>query len=268
MIEKKLQSAANALPESFSDFSAVENRITEKTRRPRPARRKRLAIALILAVLLVGCMSVTVPEYHLYNGNWWNFIPGLHFDPAEDFGLQDNQTMKAAEKLGITLPQTLGGNPIIGFNRYNLTTKEVPLWYSWVNPHYLYYSSYYGVRVEDIYVDKRGNRSTGNWREGARLVYGSTESEVWRRQFGFDGNDVYTAGDYTLANHPVEEITCLEYEETSIYVARIGLSFRELPLWAVTWVDHENGVVFSLDGYYETPDEMIGYAKEIIDLNK
>ena len=41
MIEKKLHAAAEALPESRNDFSAVENRMTEKARRPRPVRRRR-----------------------------------------------------------------------------------------------------------------------------------------------------------------------------------------------------------------------------------
>ncbi|MBE6922237.1 MAG: hypothetical protein E7465_03535 [Ruminococcaceae bacterium] len=268
MIEKKLQNAAGALPENHSDFSAVEIRIQEKSRRPRPLRRKRLAIAMMLVVLLAGCMSVTVPEYHLYNGNWWSFIPGLHFDPTDEFGLHDNQTMKAAKSLDITLPETLGGHPIIDFDRNNLTTREVPLWYAWIWPDYLYFSSLYGYTAKVPLVMPDGAEELCNVELGADLTYGPTDNEVWRRQFGFDEKDVYTAGDYTLANHPVVEITSQEYEGLTIYTAQIGITLQDLPRWSVTWVDWDNGVVFSMDGYYETPDAMIGYAKEIIDLNR
>ena len=268
MIEKKLQQAADSLPENFSDFSAVENRIAAKSNRPRPVRRRRLAIAMVLVALLVGCMSVTVPEYHLYNGNWWHFIPGVHFDPADEFDLHDNQTRKAARKLGITLPETLGGHPIINFSRNNLTTREVPLWYAWIWPDYLYFSSFYGYDAEVPLVMEDGTETFAQSSVGVDVTYGPTDDEIWRRQFGFDENDVFLATNITLANLPVEEIYDLEYEDIPLYVGRITISIRKQPLWVVTWVDHDHGVVFSIDGYYETPDDLIEFAKEIIDLNK
>ena len=268
MIEQKLQQAADTLPESRSSFSAVENHIAEKARCPRPARRRRLAIAMILAVLLVGCVAVTEPDYHLYNGNWWNFIPGLFSDPADDFEMHDDLTWKAAEELGITLPETLGGHPTIGYNRYNLTTKKVPIQIAWLSPKYVYHSSYYGVEKEEPWVSPDGIEGTRHWVEGAQVKYGSTGDEIWRRQFGFNENDVYTAANFTLANHPVKEITSLEYKDITIYVGRFDFSAYEQPHWEVTWVDPENSVVFSVNGEAETPDSFIAYAKEIIELNR
>ena len=120
MIEQKMQNAANALPESNLEFSAVERRMAEKSRRPKPNRRMRLVLAMVLAVLLVGCMSVTIPEYHLYNGNWWQFLPGIYEDPAKAFDLHWDQTQKAAAELDIILPETLDSKPVIGYNRFNL----------------------------------------------------------------------------------------------------------------------------------------------------
>ena len=268
MIEKKLQQAAEALPENRSDFSVVENRITEKARHPRPVRRRRLAIAMVLAVLLVGCVAVTEPDYHLYNGNWWNFIPGLFSDPADDFEMHDDLTRKAAEELGITLPETLGGHPIISYNRYNLTTKRVPIQLAWLSPKFVYHSSYYGVEKEEPWVSPNGIAGTRHWVEGAQIKYGPTDDEIWHRQFGFDENDVYTAANFTLANHPVEMITSVEYEGRILYVGQFDFSNYEHPHWEVTWVDHGNGVVFSVNGEAETPDTLIEYAKEIIELNK
>ena len=268
MIQQKMQNAANALPESNLEFSAVERRMAEKSRRPKPDRRMRLVLAMVLAVLLVGCMSVTIPEYHLYNGNWWQFIPGVHFDPADTFGLHWQQTQKAAEKLDITLPETLGGHPIIIFDRCNLTTRKVPLLYAWIWPDYLYFSSFYGYDAEVPLVREDGTEFTAQSSVGADVRYGPTNDEIWRRQFGYDENNVFVATDYSLADLPVEEIYDLEYEDIPLYVGRITVSIRKLPLWVVTWVDYDNGVVFSIDGYYETPDEIIEYAKEIIDLNR
>lgn len=267
MIEEKLQNAANLLPDPRSDFPAVEKHSNTKQRTSsRP--RKRLVAAMLLAVLLVGCVAASAPDYHLYNGNWWNFLPGVFFDPAEEFGLHDDQTMKTAEKLGITLPETLGGYPVIGFSKLNLTTKKVPIQIAWLSPHYVYYSSYYGVDMEEPRVSPDGIEGTHHWSEGADVTYGPTDNEIWRRQFGYDENNAFVATNWTLADHPVEEISSLEYEGITVYVAKIGIMFREKPMWDVTWVDVENGVVFSIDEYYENPDTLIAYAKEIIDLNK
>ena len=272
MIEKKLEQAASSLPEYHRSFAAVEARSEEKRFRPRL--RPRLALACLLALLLVGCMSVTVPEYHLYNGNWWQFIPGFHFDPAkefnEEFNIYDSQTGKAADKLDITLPETLGGYPIIQFNRNNLTTREVPLWYAWVNPNYLYFSSLYGCETEVPLPNADGTVDMCYMKKGADLTYGPTDNEVWRRQFGFDENDVYIAGNYTLADYAVLEISSQDYKGVTIYTAQIDATFpyQDWLAWSVTWVDHDNEVVFSLDGWYDTSDDLVAYAKEIIDLNK
>lgn len=268
MIEEKLQNAAEKLPVPHSDFLTVEEKVKQKKHRPRATPKRRFAIVMVLAVLLVGCVAVSEPDYHLYNGNWWNFIPGVFFDPAKEFGLQDNQTMKAAEKLGIALPETLGGYPIVSFSRNNLTTKKVPIQIAWLSPHYLYYSSFYGVETEKTFIAEDGTLFTAHTSDGADLTYGPTDDEIWRRQFGYDENNSFVAGNWTLANHPVVEITSLEYEGITIYVGQIDLSSYEHPYWDVTWVDRANGVVFSLDGEFEAPDTLIGYAKEIIDLNK
>lgn len=267
MIEKKLQQAASSLPEYCADFAAVEARAEEAHFRPRF--RPRLALVCMLALLLVGCMSVTVPEYHLYNGNWWQFIPGFHFDPADTFDTHGKSTMKTAEELGIILPETLGEYPIIDFSQFNLTTKKVPLWYSWLNPHYQYYATYYGIEMEEPYMTDDGHEGTRHWREGAELIYGSTENDIWRRQFGYDEQNIFFGGNSLLANHQVEEITSLEYEGFTVYTGKITASYsRSTSWWNVTWVDEGKGVVFSFDSGLDTPDQLIEFAKEIIDLNK
>ena len=255
MIEQTLQNAADKLPESRSDFWAVEEKVKEKKNRSRSLPRRRFAVAMVLCILLVGCVAISEPDYHLYNGT-------LHgYTPAED-------THREADKLGITLPETLGGYPVIGFSRYNLTNQDVPYWYALLAPRYVYYSSFYGVDMEEPWVSPEGIEGTHHWSEGADVTYGSTDDEIWRRQFGFDEDNTFVAANWTLANHPVEEITSFEYEGFTVYVAKIGITFKEKPMWDVSWVDEANGVVFSVQEYYESPDTLIEYAKQIIDLNK
>ena len=266
MIEEKLQNAADHLPNPRGDFGAVEAKSKQK-RLPRATPKRRFAIVMVLAVLLVGCVAISEPDYHLYNGNWWQFTP-LGYDLADIFEAEDNQTQAAAKKLGIALPETLGGHPAIRYNRYNLTNQDVPIWWSRLSPRYVYQSSFYGVEMAEPYISEDGREGTMHWKEGADVTYGPTDDEIWRRQFGYDENNVFVAGNWTLANHPVEEITSFEYEGITVYVAKIGITFKEKPMWDVTWVDENNGVVFSIDEYYDNPDTLIDYAKQIIDLNK
>ena len=79
MIEQKLRLAADTLPEPRGDFLSVEEKIRSNKYRSKTVSRRRLAIVMVLAILLVGCVAVTTPDYHLYNGNWWQFSP-LGFD--------------------------------------------------------------------------------------------------------------------------------------------------------------------------------------------
>lgn len=266
MIEKKLQAAANALPEPRGDFLAVEEQIKKK-QRVKSTPRKRLAALLLLAVLLVGCVAVTTPDYHLYNGNWWQFTP-LGYDLTELFAPQDDQTQAAAKKLGITLPETLGGYPVIDYGRYNLTDQDVPIWLAWLSPRYVYQSSFYGYEAEEPWVSPDGVEGTIHRQVGAQVIYGPTNDEIWRRQFGFNEQDIYTAGNYILSDHQPEEITFFEYEGFTVYVGNITIRGSGETNWVVTWVDHAKGAVFSIDGYFDTPDSLIEYAKEIIGLNK
>jgi len=266
MIELKLQAAADKLPDHHSNFQAVEARSRQKKQPRKSPSRKRLAIAMVLAALLVGCVAVTTPDYHLYNGNWWLFSP-IGYDLAELFQPQDNQAQAAAKKLGITLPETLGGYPVIDYGRWNLTNQEVPIWWAWLSPRYVYHTSFYGVETEKPFLAEDGTLYNAHTLEGADVTYGSTGDAIWRRQFGYDENDVFTAGNWTLDNHTVVEITSLEYESITIYIAQIDLSSYLQPNWDVTWVDYGKGVVFSLEDDAQTPDALIGYAKEIIDLN-
>ena len=265
MIEEKLQEAANRLPECRYNFLAVEEKAKEKTNRPKPVRRRRLAIAMVRALLLVGCVAVTEPEYYLYNGNWAGFLEdGLSNTPNWAW----QETQKECEKLGLLLPETLGDFPVIDFGRYNLTTKKVPIQIAWLAPRYVYSSCFYGVVNRELWVTPDGIECERHWKEGAEVTYGSISEDVWQRQFGYDTNNVYVGSNYTRTSMPVEEIFPLDLDGITLYVAKVSASLSEKPLWHVTWVDNANGWVISVDGYFDSAKVLIRYAQEIIDLNK
>lgn len=267
MIEEKLQNAAEKLPVPRSDFLAVEEKVKQKKHRPKAIPKRRFAIIMVLAILLVGCVAVSEPDYHLYNGNWQSFIPGM-YEIHEMTGQAWKETQKSAEKLGISLPETLGGYGVIDYSRYNLTEQETLIQFAWLFPRYVYQSSYYGIEMEEPWVSPDGIEGTRHWREGANLFYGSTEDEIWRRQFGYDENDAFIYSNTTREWVEPGEIASFEYEGITVYVLDVQFDTLELPTWKVTWVDHSNCVAFCVQGEFETPDTLIGYAKEIIDLNK
>ena len=267
MIEQKLQQAADSLPAHRSDYPALEEHVRKTQYRSKPIRRKRLAIAMVLAVLLVGCVAVREPDYHLYNGNWAGFISGMD-GTSELEGWAWKETQKAANKLEITLPETLGGYPVINFNRYNLTDRKVLIQFAWLNPRYVYQSGFYGKVWEEPWLSPDGTEGTRQRQEGAEVTFGPTDDEVWRRQFGFDENDTCVGSNYTTGRVDTEGITCMEHEGITIYAGKVLYDTLDLPHWVVTWVDYGHGAVFCVDGESEAPDSLIEYAKQIIDLNK
>jgi hypothetical protein len=60
----------------------------------------------------------------------------------------------------------------------------------------------------------------------------------------------------------------MEYEGFIIYTCKLTSDDLDFVNWKITWVDVGNGVAFSLDSQWETPETLIEYAKEIIDLNR
>lgn len=273
MIEQKLQLAADSMPEPECDFLAVEERTKkEKQQRKTAPKRRRLAVVLSLAVLLVGCVAgTTVPEYHLYNGSFDILFLGIGFDVLlEEIGWDPtlNSAKRAAEGLGWTVPETLGGSPCYDAVKYNLTTEESHYLTAMLFHTYTYYSVDYGFEMVTEITMEDGHPSDAHWTDAdAELYFGSMDNEVWHRQFGFDENDVWVG---TSSLRKPEDIYSLEHEGFTLYVGtyRYDNDFYGLTSYYgqyIHWVDYDHNTAFALYARDDTPDFAIECAKELID---
>lgn len=273
MMEGKLQQAADILPEPKGDYRAVEEAWKKRNAQPRHIpKRRRLAILICFALLLVGCVAgPTVPEYHLYNGSLSLLFPGLAFDDFCDIIGHDpelNSAKKVAEELGWTIPDTLGGSPCYGADKFNLTTQESHWFTAMLFHHYTYHSVLYGYEMVTEVTTEDGRQSDAHWTEAdVDLMFGSMENPVWRRQFGFDENDIYVG---YPSSKEAENAYSLEHEGITLYVRtyRYDNNFYDLLSYYgqyACWVDYDHNTVFSLYSRDDTPDFAIACAKELID---
>lgn len=272
MMEQKLQQAAEALPQHSGDFLAVEEAFRKQQARPHPKPKRRLILLLCLCLLLVGCVAgPTIPEYHLYNGSLALLFPGIAFDDFCDIIGHDpelNSAKKVADKLGWTIPETLGGSPCYGADKFNLTTQKSHWFTAMLFHHYSYHSVGYGFEKETAITLEDGTSSTAHWTDAdVDLMFGSMENPVWRRQFGFDENDVYIG---FTSSREAENAYSLEYEGITLYVRtyRYDNNFYDLLSYFgqyVCWVDYKHNTVFSLYCRDDTPDFAIECAKGLID---
>ena len=275
MIEQKLQQAANALPEPKGDFLAVEEAFKkQQTQAPMHQRkRRRLAWILCIAMLLTGCvMGPTVPEYHLYNGDLGLLFPGIAFDALCDEIGQDpelNSAVKTSEDLGWTIPEALGNSPQIGADKFNLTTQKSNWFMAMLFHHYTYHSVDYGFEMETEITLENGTPSTAHWTDkDVELTFGSMDNDVWRRQFGFDENNIWIGH---INSNPPESTFAIEYKGYTLY----GSSFYDGENFFyglvsdyrhyIHWVDSDHNTVLYLYARDDTPDFVISCAKELID---
>ena len=275
MTERKLQHAANTLPEPKTDFLSVEEAYkTQQALAPHYQRkRRRIAWILCFALLLTGCVfGPTVPEYHLYNGDLGLLFPTLAVDEIAHLMGTDPEwksARKEAEALGWTIPESLGGSPWYAVSKANLTTKKSNWFMAMLFHHYTQYSVRYGYEMETEITLEDGTSATANWTDrDVRLEFGSLEQDVWRRQFGFDGNDIWVG--YESSNGQVEECRTVEYEGATLYVATYCYDNDFYGLLShygqhVFWVDYDHNTVFHLFSYDDTPDFVFSCAKELID---
>lgn len=274
MIERRLQQAADKLPEPKSDYLAVEQAFKKRQNRTpfRKTMRRRAVPVLCIMLLLVGCVAgPTVPEYHLYNGSLSLLFPGIAFDEICELAGWDpelNSAEESAKGLGWSIPDSLGESPQIGVEKYNLTTKASNWFMAMLFHHYTYHSVDYGFEMETEITREDGTHSTAHWTDAdVELTFGSLDNDVWRRQFGFDGNDVWVS--HSTVPDFVDACT-LEYEGFTLYVGTRQFNNNFYGLYSyygqyIHWVDYDHNTVFALYCRDETPDFAIECVKELID---
>lgn len=273
MTEQKLQLAADAMPTPNTDYLSIEEAFKKQESRPKSRiKRSRLLILVCLALLLVGCVAgPTVPEYHLYNGSLALLFPGIAFDDFCDLIGHDpelNSAKKVAEELGWTIPDTLGGSPCYGADKFNLTTQESHWFTAMLFHHYTYHSVDYGYEMETEITREDGSPSTAHWTDAdVELTFGSMDNEVWHRQFSFDENDVWVGSSKYL---DFIDTYSMEHGGFTLYVGTCQFDNDFYGLTSsygqrVSWVDYDHNTVFQIFCYDDTPDFAIACAKELID---
>lgn len=274
MTESHLQQAADRMPEPKLDYLAVEEAWKRQQADSFPRKKRRKAVVIVLlSLLLVGCVAgPTVPEYHLYNGSLSLLFPGLAIDEIADLFGADPEWKPArreAASLGWSIPEQLGGSPWCAAERANLTTKKSHYLLAMLFHTYTQYDIEYGYQKETEITREDGTHCTAHWTDNQiRLSFGSTNQEVWRRQFGFDERNVWV-GFETSA--PPESTFLLEYNGYTLYGSTFydgenffyGLvsDYRQY----IHWVDEDHNTVFALYARADTPDFAISCAKELID---
>lgn len=249
MIEQALQQAALALPAPELDYYTIEEAAKKRQARQSPARPRRWALIALCVLLLMGCAAGAV-KYQLWNGGTgdWAF------------------TEKTAAKMGFQLPEQFGDSPFLETWKFNLTDQNVSWLLALISPRYQYYGVRYGVETETESTLPNGTPYTLHTVENlVTLGFGSTDDPLWRRQFGFDENDTWTGANNTIPT--LEGKSTLEYGGLTLYVATYLYDEDPVPSQRIYWVDHTRGIVFRLIADSDTPETVIEYAKQLIDLN-
>ena len=249
MIEQTLHQAAQALPTPELDFNAIEEAAKKQQARQSPVRPRRWALIALCVLLLMGCAAGAV-KYQLWNGG------------TGDWAFSE----KAAAKMGFVLPKQFGDSPFLETWKYNLTDQDISWLLALISPRYQYFGVRYGVETEIESTLPDVTPHTLHTVENlVTLGFGSTDDPLWRRQFGFDENDVWTGANNTIPT--LESRSTLEYEGHTLYVATYLYDENPVPSQRIYWVDHTRGIVFRLITDGDTPETVIEYAKQLIDLN-
>lgn len=270
MIETKLYQAAQVLPEPTGSFSQVEERANWNMKKSsvKFSYYRRAAVVLACVCLLMGGVAVAATTDVDYSA--WATSSGT-FPDAE----------RIADRMGVVLPEALDDSPF-----YNITTMYVvPQGTSYLEaistPVYRWYAVDYGV--QDV-VRQYASDDPDSWFSESSVVYdeyslsiGSTDGKLWNYVFSLDedGDRVYE--DALPGSERSEEYNGVTLQiGTEIQYDREDGSDVFSYHHRVLWVDKSNNTVFVLhkaihaeeETAEQLPDEMIGFAKEIIDLNR
>lgn len=227
----------------------------EKSALPKPAKQNhripfiRLTAAILALLLLVGCVAGTL-EINLWNGGKtqsWNRVDMI----ATNHNLQ--------------LPDTLLNAPFLDCQFLHLTDRPTSYFLGRLFPEYRYYTVFYGTEVtlRDYHRNENGMgyRQWTERNEVISITFGSTANQYWRRQFGYNEEDIWTGGTAV----PIATDTRTQAQLTW-YLATYE-SGQEFPRQTLRWYDYERGVIVRLQTHAPTWDSLITAAEEILALN-
>ena len=252
-MEEKLISAAAELPHAATDFAVLENMAAAKKKRIGVGKMKVILAAAAVCILLCGMGWAKV---NMGYGMWT-----LGASTAW------NDASRAAEKLGLVLPETLDGAPFLKYRSFSLVPHGTSWLEALINPSYKPHSVDYGVEVTETETYADGSRSGATVTvKGLNVDFGTTENDLWRYYFGFDEEGNWTAYEVpdSYCTFEYKGIT-LQVGDTFFYDDYLGCD--RYTRW-VHWVDEELQTAVSIsESDYTDPDRVVECAKYIIDMN-
>lgn len=267
MIEARLYQASQALPEPTTSFSEIEEKAYrgEKNQSYRTRRRRIIAAVLACTILLLGGVVIAATTDASYCA-WVGYSSS--FRAVE----------KTAGKLGVALPENLDDSPFYQFQKMYVVPEDTTYLWALIKPTYRYYSVEYCVHdyVREYTSDSMGYSAHDVFYDKYSISFGSTDNKLYKYIFSLD-----ESGERILDDEGSGSYRSEEYHGVTM---QIGTEAYAIPdsdeiFWfehRVIWIDTDNHVVFSIfknarveeDGADQFPDEMIEFAKEIIDMNR
>lgn len=269
MIELKLYQAAQTLPIPKTSFCEIEDkaRISKDYQSFRIHRYRMVTVMLVCACLLM--VSVAVAATTEVNYSAW----AKHSNEIDD-------VKKIGENIGVVLPKAMDDSPF-----YNITTMYVaPEGTTYMdalaNPAYPWYAVDYGV--QDVMRGYHSDKPDSGFSESSvvydkySLSFGSTGNELFRYVFSLDETGTRILENALPDSYRTEEYNGITMQiVTDVQYDRDDKSEVFAYHHRIVWIDEENHAVFCLHkSFYgdeiaadQLPEEMVEFAKMIIDMN-
>ena len=244
MIEQKLALASESLPTPQTDFASIVHTADLLTAPQAASPRWKRAIALIVVlVLLGGCAAGAVTYTYAAGPTWYNSY--------ED-------AVKLSARINVLVPESLNEkSPFYDVTTIHTTTQNRFWMLSWFFYRYKTVALQYGT--EGTYVNDEGTTGYTIF-DNVYFQFGSTENELWRDIFPFNDDGIWCH----------EELDPSTYASTNYkdFQLQSGTLVRPwVRMNTIIWIDRELNVCFMISSSDYTTDELLVFAKEIVDLN-
>lgn len=248
MTEQKLILASENLPTPESNFESVVH-TASLLNAPRPIHhgRKRV-VALILALLLLGGCAAGAVSYSYASGPIW-------YDSYAD-------AVRLSAQIDVLVPEALGDrSPFYDVTTIHTTTQNRFWMLSWIFYRYKTVALQYGTEgIIPVTIEGKQEEAHGVL-NSIYLQFGSTKNQLWRDIFPFTDDGVWCHEELDPDTYATEAYKGITLH--SGVLVRSPLS----SLNDVIWIDPELDVCFLLGSSDYTVDELLTFAREIIDLN-
>lgn len=251
MIEKKLQAAADRLPEPRGDFLDIQKR---ENKQSKPVRIRKLLRPVLVTLALVLALAGMTRVYAYSKMRYGMWVPyySSSFRTAEDY----------LEEFGLTLPEEMAGLPFSTTSRGYLAPQGKSMVDALLAPAYtlvhLEYKHDGGCSLEHEHTDCL---------DLFGISIGSTENDMWRYYFSFTDEGEWAPDGLIPESFRTVEYAghTLQLGTTSHYSSATG---KTTYIHSLTWVDESRNICISIhQRNISTPEPLIEYAKLIIDMN-